>query len=122
MYNKDFFSFIPKYMVNKLETKLVLYKDQDWFAEAWEKYRDIAKSVAMRDIPDPDEFFAHAEYESNSMNAIEETGVKFSDDDMEDAFKASDDILLEELKENEDNNTELLLEIDKTEENSEELA
>lgn len=65
-FNKDFYSYIPLWMINKLDMKLLLYGKEDWFKTAWEQFRKVVMSKPMRDIPDPDTFFALAEKDISS--------------------------------------------------------
>ncbi len=59
--NKDFYSYIPLWIQNKLDMKIMLYRDEPWFEYAWKAYRDVCLTTKMYDIPDPDVYFAKAE-------------------------------------------------------------
>lgn len=80
-YDKDFYSYIPLWMQNKLDMKLALYRGESWFPEAWSTFRKICLTSSFRDIPDPDVFFAKAEKDITEMVASDDRdGVAFSED------------------------------------------
>lgn len=84
MLDKSFYTFIPRWMQEKLEMKILLYKNEPWFETAWNKYANICKSLPKRQIPDPDEFFEKeaSGNKSQEMYAVpSEEPVKFSVED-----------------------------------------
>lgn len=95
--NKDFYSYIPLWIQNKLDMKLVIYKDEEWFEPAWNTYRKICLTVAFRDIPDPDVFFAKAEADFPNPPAISLTASEDLTDDV--SFEERTDDILESTEE-----------------------
>lgn len=65
-FNKDFYTYLPLWIQNILDMKILLYRDEGWFETAWNRYRDACYKVKMRDIPDPDRFFSSVENEFHS--------------------------------------------------------
>ena len=56
-FNKDFYSFIPKWMMNQLDALIAKYSHESWFEEAWYAYRDMCLSKPIRNVPGPETFF-----------------------------------------------------------------
>ncbi len=113
-FNTDFFSFLPKWMADKVQMKILLYKDEPWLADAVKEYGDIVKSVARRDIPDPDRFFE--KYEIQHYTSIDEVDLakeKFSDDDAGLIFSADEPLHIPTNEEMEDLFNETSEEIEK---------
>ena len=40
-FNKDFYTFIPLWIQNKLDMKILLYGKEPWFEKAWNTYRKM---------------------------------------------------------------------------------
>ena len=56
-FNKDFYSFIPKWMMNQLDALIAKYSHKSWFEEAWYAYREMCLSKPIRNVPGPETFF-----------------------------------------------------------------
>lgn len=55
--NKDFYNYLPAYLTRALDSCIEIYGDKPWFAEAWEEYRYMARSLNARRMPTPNKFF-----------------------------------------------------------------
>lgn len=62
-FRKDFYSFIPLWIRNKLDMKLLLYRREEWFETAWDEYRKMCFQSKVEDVEDPDYFFVKKEKE-----------------------------------------------------------
>lgn len=101
MPNKDFYSFIPRWMQVKLDQIAEKYGLEDWFLSKWNEFRKIAKSVSMRDIPDPDGFFGIEETEDDVIVASDnEESIAFAEEDLVTDIFRSDEELKNDIKEN----------------------
>ena len=72
---------IPAWIKDKLHMKVRLYGKEKWFPKAWADYILLCRTMAVRDLPDPDAFFEKRELENgvsfdekddNSLYAAEE--------------------------------------------------
>lgn len=93
--NKDFYSYIPLWMQNNLDMKILLYGNEEWFIKAWNDYRKMCLTMRRKDIQEPDVFFAKAERDFSELVSSDDIGTAFSED-LEDALHASEDIFTEE--------------------------
>lgn len=91
-FKKDFYYYLPKYLTNALEEIISIHGEKDWFPEAWEEYRHMAKTLGKRHLPMPYKFFG----EKDSANKLPEKEVmetqitKYLDNDVsttEEVFK-----------------------------------
>lgn len=51
--NKDFYICLPGYVCGLLDTYIRKYGEEEWFEEAWEKYRQHIKTSSMDDMRMP---------------------------------------------------------------------
>lgn len=79
MFNKDFYAYIPTYMRDKLDTKILLYRNEPWFENAWNAFAKMASTRPMRDIVDPDSFFEKIELAFTPSNDEEYEAIDNSD-------------------------------------------
>lgn len=79
-FNKDFYVFIPLWIRNKLDMKILLYRNEPWFVNGWEEYRKHCMKTRVEEVMDPDFFFIKKEKESNEMKSSEEGGEAFTED------------------------------------------
>lgn len=56
--NKDFYEDLPGAVAIILESYIGKYGKEDWFEEAWEKYREHIKTSSMDDMKMPGYVFA----------------------------------------------------------------
>lgn len=78
-FNKDFYTYIPLWIQNKLDMKILLYRNEEWFEKAWEQYRKHCMKAKVDDVEDPDFFFIKKEKEFNELKSSDDNGVQFSD-------------------------------------------
>ena len=78
--NKDFYTYIPLWIQNKLDMKILLYRNEQWFVKAWNDYRTMCMKSKQTDIEDPDYFFIKKEREYGEIKASDDDGESFSDD------------------------------------------
>lgn len=80
IFNKDFYTYIPMWIQNKLDMKVLLYRNEEWFTKAWNEYRTHCMKTKVEDIQDPDYFFITKEKEYGEIKSSDEDGIIFSDD------------------------------------------
>lgn len=78
--NKDFYTKIPVWIQNKLDMKVLLYRNEEWFKNAWDEYREHCLTADAKDIIDPDYFFIKKEKEFDEMKSSDDDGVSFLED------------------------------------------
>lgn len=89
-FNKDFYAFIPIWMQNKLDMKILLYGKEGWFSRAWDTYRKKCLTFSKDDPEDPDIFFAKAEGNKVELVASDDDGVIFSESDEYSSYAKED--------------------------------
>ena len=89
-FNKDFYTFIPIWMQNKLDMKILLYRKEEWFSRAWETYRKKCLTFSKDDLEDPDIFFAKAEGNKVELVASDDDGLIFSENDKNSLYAKED--------------------------------
>ena len=55
--NKDFYTFLPKYLQRDLDKKIELYSEEEWFEDAWNKYREHCWEADKKHMESPNLFF-----------------------------------------------------------------
>lgn len=102
-FNRDFYAYVPSYMRNMLENKLLLFRNEPWFEKAWNEFAQIASTRKQRDIPNPDTFFEKYLTEAkHNLDIVEyqamesdEDSLRMTETDMESLDESEDGIFIE---------------------------
>lgn len=76
--NKDFYTFLPKYLQRDLDKKIELYSEEEWFEDAWNKYREHCWEADKKHMESPNLFFGKL-VDSNVKNNEEPEPIVLND-------------------------------------------